>query len=196
MALDNRGTLSQQGIIQRVDNAFVEDVSVGNNGTGFILISYTAFTPDGTPYIDLIRLNISRNTRILNLAGRSTCLNTIRRGMWINAVFSSSMTRSIPPQANAFLIIVRRGARPSYNATISRVISVDGDNNSILGADPDNSTRQTRFIITNRTIIRNRFGNPVDISDLRRGQLLRILHTNFQTASIPPQTTALSIQIL
>ena len=196
MTLDHRGTLSQQGIMQQVTNAFVEDVVVENDETGYILISYTAYTSDKTPYIDVIRLNVNKNTRILNLVGRSTCLSALRKGMWVNAAFSSSMTRSIPPQANAFLIAIRRGAQPSFNAAIQTIISVDTQNNSILAAAPGNVARQTRYIITNRTVIRNRFGNVINLSDLQRGQLISILHANVQTASIPPQTTAFYIQVL
>lgn len=196
MALDHRGTLSQQGNMQQVTNALVEDVTVEKGCTGFILISYTAYTSNQTPYIDVIRLNVDKNTKILNLAGRSTCLSSIRKGMWINAVFSSSMTRSIPPQANAFLILIRRGPQPSYSASLQRIISVDAKNNSILAADPLNIARQTRFMITNNTIIRNRSGNVIGLSDLQQGQLISVLHANFQTASIPAQTTAFYIQVL
>lgn len=39
-------------------------------------------------------------------------------------------------------------------------------------------------------------GRNIGIENLRPGQLVRINHANFQTASIPPQTTAFSIQVL
>ena len=47
----------------------------------------------------------------------------------VNAVFSSAMTRSIPPQANAFLIMVQK-RRPQIEiaTSIGRIASIDAAN--------------------------------------------------------------------
>lgn len=116
--------------------------------------------------------------------------------MFVNAVFSSRMTRSIPSQSNAFLIITQRRAQEPVNVTTDRITAVDIPGSSIFTGNPNDINDQMRFIITDRTQITDRNGRSVGIRALRPGQLVRINHANFQTASIPPQTTAFQIQIL
>lgn len=193
---DPRGILSRQGNIIRIDNALVEDVSYSNRGTGYILVSYAVPESNQMVSIQTLRLNINRNTVILNSFGQSMCLCNIHAGMWINAVFSSAMTRSIPPQSNAFLITVRRGIQAPADTSIGRVAFVDTENNFLYTGNPFNINSQTRYVITNNTTIVDRNGNPIRLRALRPGQMVRIVHANFQTASIPPQTTAFHIQLM
>lgn len=236
MPIENRGTIIRQGNVMQVSNAFVEEVSLRNNTTGFILISYAERSSAGVTFINELRLNVSRTTTIFDMSGRTVCLCDIRRGMWIDAVFSSIMTRSIPPQSNAFLILVRRpvptpppgrppipgpgpgrppipgpgpgrppipgpgpGRPPApgpSNTFTGRIISVDANTNSFLTGNPNNPNRQNRFIVTSNTIIRNRQGNPIRFFNLRPGQMVRIIHADFLTTSIPPQTTAFYVQVI
>ena len=117
--------------------------------------------------------------------------------MWVNAVFSSAMTRSIPPQANAFLIVVQgRRPQPANFVTTDRIAFVDLENRSIYTGNPRNINQQTKFIVNSNTRITNRRGRDIRLSELRPGNLVRITHANFQTASIPPQTTAFSVEVL
>ena len=58
------------------------------------------------------------------------------------------------------------------------------------------SNTQKRFILTDDTPIINRMGTRYLRVALRPGRVVRIAHENFMTASIPPQTTARSIQII
>lgn len=194
---DPRGTLVQQGNFMRIDNAYVEESSCMNDSNGFLVVSYLVRGANQTTSIQRIRLNVNRNTVILNSFGQRTSLCRIRRGSWINAVFSSRMTRSNPPQSNALFILVRR---PSQNlapmVTTARVAFVDPVNNLLYTGNPNNINQQTRYVITNSTAIINSNGRQVGIRALRPGQMVRITHANFQTASIPPQTTAYHIQIL
>ena len=106
------------------------------------------------------------------------------------------MTRSIPPQANAFLIIVKRNPRPQNNTTDGRIASVDPRNRFLITGNPDDINSQIRYTISDDTVILNRFGNPIPLRALRPGQMVRITHADFQTASIPPQTAAYRIQII
>ena len=50
--------------------------------------------------------------------------------------------------------------------------------------------------MTDSTIILDRRGNRIQLENLRPGQMVRIEHATFQTASIPPQTTAFRVQVL
>lgn len=202
---DPRGTLIQQGNILRVDNALIEDVFTTSNSTGFIVISYADNSPNQTPTIQRIRLNITRNTVLVNSFGRNMCLCDFHVGMWVNAVFSSFMTRSIPPQTNAFFVMARRTAQPPVlppinpgppNTTTARIASVDPVNQLIVTGNRNNINSQARFIVNQATTITDRDGRLINLRALRPGQTVRIIHANFQTASIPPQTTAYHIQVL
>lgn len=194
---DPRGTIVQQGNIMRIDNALVEEASCMNDSNGYLIVSYAAPGANRTTSIQTIRLNVNRNTVILNTFGQRASLCRIRKGMRVNAAFSSRMTRSIPPQSNALFILVRRESQSLAPAvTTARVASVDLANRFLYTGNPNNINSQTRFVITNATAITDRDGRPVGIRALRPGQLVQITHANFQTASIPPQTTAFHIQIL
>lgn len=194
---DPRGIISRQGNIMRINNALVEDVFTSNNVTGFIIISYADRAPNQRNNIQTVRLNITRNTVLLNAFGRNMCICDIRVGMFIDAVFSSFMTRSIPPQTNAFLVIARRNIQPpSNNITTARIARIDAANGFIYTGNRNDINSQTRFTVSEATTITDQIGRLVDFNALRPGQNVRITHANFMTASIPPQTAAFHIQIL
>lgn len=229
---DPRGTISRQGVFMSVENALVEDVSTRNGRTGHLLISYADTTPNQITVIQTLRLNVSQNTTIFDANGQPANLNAIESGMFVNAVFSQMMTRSIPPQANAFLIFIRKQRQPGpskpgrpgesnrpgeserpnrpnrpgeserptpANTTTGRIVSVDLANNRFTIGNPsdiNNPNSPTIFNLSPETTITNRNGASVGPNALRAGQTVRVIHANFQTASIPPQTTAFHVQIL
>lgn len=192
----NRGTITPKGNFVRVDNAFVEEVSITSINTGYVLISYAISEPNGMTSIELLRLNVSRDTTILNSLGMPICLCDIHEGMWIDSLFSSIMTRSIPPQSNAFLIVAQREVQSSINVTTDHIAMIDTNNNFLYTGNPNDINSQTRFVISNNTVILDKNGNIISLSSLSPGQIVRIAHANFQTASIPPQTTAFHVQQL
>lgn len=180
----------------RINNALIEDAFCFSNSAGWILISYSVPGRNQSVSIRTLRLILSNNTRITGAAGQSTCVCCLRPGMWVNVVFSSFMTTSIPPQAAAFSVAVQRSPQPAPSVTTGRIVMIDFDRNLLYTENPLNRNLQMRFVITNTTRITNRFGAPIRLSALWPGQLVRITHANFQTASIPPQTTAFEIRQL
>lgn len=212
MANNQLGTIIQQGSVMRINNAFVEDVSCFNNSNGNILISYSVRARNNINTIQTMQLNLNRGTTVLNSFGQRMCICCIEPGMWVNVVFSARMTRSIPPQANAFLVAVQRNpvqpprpvppirpvppVRPVPSVTTGRITLIDFDNNFFYTEDPNNRNNQTKFIVTNTTTFTNRFGAPISFNSLWPGQMVRVTHANFMTASIPPQTTAFNVQVI
>lgn len=196
MPNDPRGTIVRQGNVLRIDPALVEDASCRNNSNGTILISYSMPAANQAVFIQTLQLNVNNNTLIINPLGRRVGLCQIQPGMWINAVFSPRMTRSIPPQSNAIMIVVQSPLQTSSSVTTDRIVSVDPRNNLILTGNPVNPNKQIRFAVPDTTPIIDRAGRPISLRLLRPGQLVRVTHANFMTASIPPQTTALFIQVL
>lgn len=196
MNSDPRGIIVSQGNIMRIDNALVEGSFCINKSNGYILISYSVPKANNIVSIQNIRLNISRDTVILNSSGQRMCTCCIQEGMWVNVVFSARMTRSIPPQSNAFLIIVQRRPQLSSSVTTDRIAFIDTENNFLYTGNPNDINSQTRFVFTDATSIRDRAGRSINLHALRSGQPVRITHADFQTLSIPPQTTAFDIQLI
>lgn len=197
MNQENRGTIIQQGGILRVENALAEDVVMQTENTGFMVISYAVTEPGHTISIQTLRLNVNRHTAILNSFGQTVCLCEIQKGMWIDAVFSPMMTRSIPPQSSAFLIMIRRGNSASgTTVTTDRIAWIDFDNHFLYTGNRNDINSQIRFTISDTTVITDRSGKPFSLRFLRPGQMVRITHADFQTASIPPQTNAYHIQLI
>jgi hypothetical protein len=198
---DNRGTITQTGNLMRVQNALVEEVSSSGRNTGSILISYSVPRRNGTTAIEMLQLNVGSNTMITNRAGLNVDLQDVQAGSYIDAIFSPVMTRSMPPQSAAFLVVVRQQVprppqQPPSDVTTDRVASVDYRNNVLTTGHPRNTNQQIRFIITNDTVITNRNGRTVSLRAIRPGDRVRITHSNAMTASIPPQTTAFRIEQL
>lgn len=198
MATDNPGSIVSLGNVLRIDNAVIDEVFFSNNNTGYILISYTVPWQGGITTIDQLQLNVNNNTVILNAFRLPLCLCDLREGMRVDVTFSPRMTRSIPPQSNAFSITVRRPSRPPVEPSITtaRILRIDANNNRLITVSQNNINRQMVFAITNSTIVLNRNGFPIPLRALRPGQLVQISHSDFQTASIPPIATAFRIQVI
>lgn len=81
------GLMFQLGNIMRIDNGFVEESVCFNTAGGYIVVSYND-TSMGRNNRQQVRLNINRNTKIINFRGQNLCTCCIQEGMWINAIFS------------------------------------------------------------------------------------------------------------
>ncbi len=149
-----QGMITQSGNILRVDNALVEEVFTNNNDnqTGYVLISYGVEDQNDMIRIDILRLNVGKDTIIINEFGETICLCELRREMRIDAEFSSAMTRSIPPQSRAYRIMVRT-EELSINVTTDRVVSVDIGNSFFLTGNPYDMNDQIRFSVGDATIL-------------------------------------------
>lgn len=109
---DPRGSMTQLGNLIFINNALIEEVSCSNDFFSEILISYAVRENNNTS-IQTIRLKLNQRTLVLDESGQSICLCCLRPGMWINVIISSQMTRSNPPQANAFLVAIQRSPQSS-----------------------------------------------------------------------------------
>ena len=186
MPWDDRFIFAQDALIE---NIYRDD------RTGYVTISYGVLGNGNMINMQLVTLIVSLGTRIRDQFGRHLRFQDLRVGMIVDAMFSSAMTRSYPPQSNAFFIIVKTPEMP-YNVTVDRIIGIDLDNNFLYTGDLNDMLKQMRFVITDSTVILDKYDNRIQLEDLGPGQMVRIEHAIFQTASIPPQTTAFLIQVL
>lgn len=177
----------------RVFSALIEDIA-RDRGTVFVTISYTNCAGCSTPS-DTVRLVVNQSTDIYDEQGRNIRPNELERGMTIDASFSSAMTRSIPPQAQAFFIRITE--RPVQSVTTTgRIAEVNARNNFIIVLTSQNPSSAIRFHILPDTVILDLFGRRTRLSALRPGFRVRVEHASFMTAGIPPQTTAFTVQVI
>lgn len=187
--------LSPNDYIIHVDNAMVQEVTANTTNTGYILISYEAVDENNRNYIEQVRLIVSNNTIIIDENGVAFNLFDLNKGMRIDADFSPVMTRSFPPQSNAYLIVVLQEETPTY-ITTDRVVSVDTVNGFLLTGNPYDINDQMNFNISDKTIFLDQNGEKILFKDIQPGQMVRVEHAIFQTLSIPPQSPAYRVQVV
>lgn len=177
----------------RVFSAVIEEVFRERNTT-FVTISYNNCR-ECARSAGTVRLVVNQETDIRDERGRNMRAGELQRGMTVDASFSSAMTRSNPPQAQAFSIRVTRRANQTVTTT-GRILEVNTRSNFILVLRNQNPSSAVRFNITPGTVILDLFGRRTGLSSLRAGFRVRVEHASFMTASIPPQTTAFTVQII
>ena len=186
--------LNMDRFVISVDNALIQEIWVETVTSGYVIINYADMDSMGMVYINTVRLNVNQDTVILSPFAEELTIQDLEVGMKIAAVFSAAMTRSIPPQSSAYSIVVKADEE-NVVVHIDRVVSVDMNNNFLYTGNPYDISDQMRYVITNATIITDRDGNRISLSEISPGQMVRVEHANFQTASIPPQTTAFAVEV-
>ena len=175
------------------EHAIIESIN-RDRQESYVTISYGVMGDFNRVNVQTVTLIVGRDTVIRDQFGQPMSIRDLREGMTVNAEFSAVMTRSIPPQSRAFAITVIEDCQFSF--TEGRVMEVDPQFSLLYTGDPLDIYSQMRFVITDATTITDRRGRRIRLRDLRPGDLVRIEHAMFQTASIPPQTTAFAIQVL
>lgn len=179
----------------RTQNSTIEEIRIDRN-TGFVTISYGVRGDFNIIHMELVTLVVSRDTIIQDRSGRDLRLSDLREGMIVDAEFSSAMTRSIPPQASAYRIVVVNRNAANSNTTVGRVLEVDLRNDFLYTGNSNDKSSIMRFVITNSTLILDKNGRRLQLRNIRTGQRVRVEHATFQTPSIPPQTTAFVVQLI
>jgi hypothetical protein len=175
------------------EHAIIESIS-RDRQESYVTISYGVMGDFNRVNMQTVTLIVGRDTVIRDQFGQPMSLRDLREGMTVNAEFSAVMTRSIPPQSRAFAITVIEDCQFSF--TEGRVMEVEPQLGFLYTGDPLDIYSQMRFVITDATTITDRRGRRIRLRDLRPGDFVRIEHAMFQTASIPPQTTAFAVQVL
>jgi len=220
---DNKiGKIKRYGNIWCIPSTYIEEVYFINDDMGYITVLYMEKGENNEEYIQKMRLKIDKCTIISDSKGYIVPFKTLRAGMWIDTDFSSKILKTIPPQSEAYCVHIKsaqephiysplyakqtekekplpvRPKPPARNAkiTIGSIVSVDLEGKSVTTGKSDKPIEQMKFNINHRTEILDKNGKPIPLNQLKVGQLIRVEHANFQTLSIPPQSTAYKIQIL
>lgn len=177
----------------RVSDAVIEEINRNGNAT-FVTIVYNDCERCRGPE-KIVRLVVNRDTIIRDERGRNIRPGELERGMVVAAIFSSAMTRSIPPQSQAFSIRVK--SRPNMNkVTVGRIVEVNKRQNFVITASSFNPVSRIRFNVSENTVILDALGRRIRLSMLFPGLRVRVEHAGFMTASIPPQSPAFVIRII
>ena len=175
-----------------ITNALIEEISLQNEAL-VLTVSYENCV-NCNRVEEILRIVVSNNTNIIDENGRRIPSSKLRVGMTINAIVSSAMTRSIPPQANASQIQIVSSPLID-DITTGRIVDIDRQNRSFTLISGNNLSSIIRFNVPENTPIFNREGRPINFSRLLSGMLIWVRHASFMTASIPPQTTAFEIRV-
>ena len=184
-----------------ISNGTIEEISTEGRNT-LVTVVYRERRGDGLEdrrapqrTEQRVRMVVEPRTIIVHSQEAFLPASDLRVGMVINAAISSAMTRSIPPQAVAYLIeIINDGQMEE--TTVGRILEVDRNNRSFTTISDRDLSTVIRFQVPDNARIFNRAGNPMNFLGLGVGMRVRVRHANFMTASIPPQTTAFEIQVL
>lgn len=177
----------------RVSDAVIEEINRDDDVT-YVTIAYHACRRCAQQG-EIVTLVVSRDTIIQDEQSRRLRVGELQEGMLVDAAFSPIMTRSIPPQSQAFFIRVTQ--RPNSNVTSTgRIVEVNTERNYIMTASSRNPASVIQFNLAPNIVVLAASGKRIRLSMLMPGLQVKVEHANFMTASIPPQTTAYVIQVL
>lgn len=187
-------------IENRCKNMFMPIISVADamitkvysdGGMSYITINYK----DEEGKEKAIELVLNERTIVLGMNGIPTSEAVLAEGMTVSATFSKNMTRSIPPQATAYIVVIT--AWPiQEEITRGIILKVDRANRSFILSNEEDFSSVIQFNVSDETMILNRFGRPIEFFGLNPGMRVQVRHANFTTNSIPPQTAAFEVRVL
>lgn len=179
--------------VNRISNATIEEISKDRNNTLVTVVYRDRRNNRGEE--QRIRMVVGSGTVVVNMEGNRANEADLSVGMVVNAILSNAMTRSIPPQAEAFFVEIVRGGMEN-STTVGRIVDIDRMGRNFTTISDGNFTSIIRFNVPANTPITNRMGRNMDFNGLVPGMRVEVRHANFMTASIPPQTTALEVKVL
>lgn len=180
--------------VRCVRDTRIEEIFRDRNA-GYVTISYGDMGDFNMIHIMVVQLIVGQDTVIQNQFGQKMLLRDMEVGMMADAEFSTVMTASEPPMARAFMIKMLNKKRSS-NEKVDKVITVDAYNKFFITGNQDEIQSQIRFNVSAATKIFDQRGNRICLSGIESGQMVKVEHASFMTFSIPPQTTAYSVQII
>ena len=87
----------------RIENGVIDEVRRGD-GVTFVTVTYKMNGEFGLRFVTTVTLVVGKDTKIQDESGNTRNIRDLKEGMRIDAVASSKMTRSLPPQTEAFRI--------------------------------------------------------------------------------------------
>ena len=183
---------SNQMPIININNGRIQEIQMDRENT-LVTVEYQERVEGRRQRMTAV-LVVGPRTVIINQNGRPTSAGNLNRGMLIDAIVSSAMTRSIPPQTTAYFIrIIRRNQADNF--ITGRIIDINRRNQNFTTISDGDPSSVVRFTVSGETRFFDRMGRRIRFEDLRVGMPVRVRHASFMTASIPPQTAAYEVRV-
>lgn len=148
-------------------------------------------------YTTFVALNITEDTVIEDKDGNAVEASEIGKGDIVYAEFSAVMTKSLPPQSNAIKIQVLEKAEQDQEAAESRYYGkVSKIDENTLYMDGEDMDAKLVIHISDETELKNEKGENISLADIKENTYLDVLTSPAYTASLPPQTNAVSVSVL
>ena len=179
--------------VTRISNATIEEISADRNNLLVTAVYRDRRNNRGEE--QRIRMVVGPGTVVVNMEGARANASELSVGMIVNAIVSNAMSRSMPPQAEAFFLEIVRGGMEN-NTTIGRIVDIDRMGRNFTTIGENNFISIIKFNVPPNTPIVNQMGRKIDFNGLVPGMRVEVVHANFMTNSIPPQTTALEVKVL
>lgn len=153
-------------------------------------------------------LNIGEDTKIVLLDGTEGTLSDLAADMDVVVEYGAAMTASLPPQNTPVSITVVEREAAEEELT-EEGIAIKGEIVEVADADEqgnlactikaevteDNTFEEIVLIVSDETAI-TKDGEEAAKEDLKAGVKMEAVHSQAMTFSIPPQTSAISINII
>lgn len=159
---------------------FVTLTAVGEDGT---------LTVEDENYGEVI-VKLDENT-VITAGGKPAERDVLAVGQLLDVEYNGIMTRSIPPQTTAVRIDVQN-VPETVEYHDAKILSVDAERKSITVSDENFD--EIIVLVTDETSVICGTA-PAGFADLAEGQEIVISYADYMTASIPPQTKAVTISI-
>ncbi|MDO5292433.1 MAG: hypothetical protein Q4F05_06750 [bacterium] len=213
-----------QNQILFINNAVILNIQ-RDRQVDLVTIMYSSGGGPGSFQTQLV-LIVDRNTSIQDRNGRNVNRNQLRVGMRIDALISARFTRSQPPQANAFIIIINDNRRRPSQVAEGRVGNInfqrnffnlrirdrgrgwdDDDDDDDFGPGPQwpipqepgperDNVNRIRIFVDQNTRFIDRNGRSIAFRNLRERDRVRVEYQTLRQPGADRINIALQVRIL
>ncbi|MDO5519643.1 MAG: hypothetical protein Q4G58_04020 [bacterium] len=206
-----------QNQIMFINNGVIRNIQ-RDRQVDLVTITYAAGGGPGSFQTELVLL-VDRNTSVQDRNGRNVNRNQLRVGMRIDALISARLTRSLPPQANAFIIIINDNRRRPTQSAEGRVGNInfqrnffnlrvrdrnagpgrgwdDDDDDDDDGRSGRGNANRIRIFVDQNTRFIDRNGRRIAFRNLRERDRVRVEYQTLQQPGADRINIALEVRIL
>lgn len=141
-------------------------------------------------------LNITDETVITNEDGEALKVEDITTENELKVKLSNAMTMSLPPQINAYEIIVTKNLAPvTKSGVVSEVVENEGKITQLVIGTPDDSENFFAVNVSDEIDVYDINGEKLSLSDIKEGSEISASLSAFSTKSIPPQFVGYAIRV-
>ena len=148
-----------------------------------------------------VQLNIGEETEIILADGEKGSVADIKEGMALTVEYGAAMTMSLPPQNNPVKITVKEAEEVveeelKVKGEITDAVVADSFGNIALTVKTEDNANEEMVLIVSEETKVTKGDAEMTAKDLVKGVKIEATHSMAMTMSIPPQVSAISINIV